>query len=346
MFLTDSYGFPAWFFEPASVQSPGSLGFANPSLQGTKHSELLAKCRALKGYCELERLDCKVECKQMVSAASLEKVIKSKVEGLGLKFDTATLSFPMYPGISVVAAHAYKTPLKTYAFFEDSKVCSLDLCKPGYLCSPGLEGFAGALGYSRMSLNFFTQYALALKRAVEMFAYLYQVDVDVKELRKILRTSTSAFRLRLKSAKVLPSGSLEEIRLMVRGLCVDSEGGLFVYLISPDIPEKGSKEEPCWIEDPLCTGEYVAVGVAGPNLNGLYEQIKTAIVRALVELAKQKGILLSEELVKKSLKGSFVNFKLVTRRVETRTKEVVSAKLVGIYKKDGLIYAGVVEVKR
>jgi hypothetical protein len=339
--------FPLWFYEPASINSPGSLGFANLHQKGKNFSILLAECRALKGLCEFQNWDCNLNCSSYQSFKNLKKHINKIAKLYNVKFQTFSFFSSFYTNIPIFVAHAYVRPIKTGKFAEEGDICSIEKCKPEYLCNSEIEGYAGVVSYSNVSFTFFDQYKLALKRALELFSYLYQTQVDGNELKKVLHSGFTSFRLHLKEYKVTPLGNLNSLRFIVRALCL-KDNGLYLFVISPDLRvKKRKKTEPCWIEDRFCLGKdrHIAVGVAGPNIGGFYFQLKKALVRALVELAKSKGIIINEELVRKQIQNQFTNFKLIFKNTKTHTKEVISARLVGIYKKGKLIFVGVEEVK-
>jgi hypothetical protein len=337
--------FPSWFYEPGSPEAPGALGFSNLTFKGEEHAKWLAKCRALQGLCEFENWNCKLTCNSYFSLKKLKKQVEKVANSYKIHFDTAKINLSAYEAIPVFVAYAYLKKVKNLQYIKDCYVCSIKKCKPSYLCNPSVEKYAGSIGCAEMSINFMKQYQLALKRAIELFGYLYQVEVDVKELKKVIKTNLSSFKLRLKKAKLTPSGRITSLRLMVRSICLNNDR-LYLYLISPDIIEKKVEySKPCWIENPYCLGKYVAVGRARPNINGYYAQVKQAIINALIELAKSKGTKIRVESIKKDIKGSFSKFKIVFQNVQTGVKQTVSARLIGIYQKGNIIYAGVMEVK-
>jgi hypothetical protein len=342
----ETHSLPSWFYEPGSIEAPGALGFANPSLKGEEHSRWLAKCRAVEGLCALQGWRCRLSCKDNISPKELKKQVEKVVRTHGLKFHTTTMSLSSYGSTPIYVAHAYQGESRRFTFVEDCPLCSPEDCRPSYLCNPAVERYAGSVGCAERAIRFMEQYRLAVRRAIELFAYLHQVDIDVHEFRKLIKTNLTSFKLRLREAKLTPTGNITALRFMVRSLCLRDER-LYVYLISPDMPQAAlDYDTPCWVNDPECLGGYVAVGSARPNINGYYAQVKQAIFRALIELAKSKEMQVSEETVKRSFSNSFVRFKIVARNVRTGVRQTVSARLVGIYQKGNTVYAGVMEVKR
>ncbi|NPA40522.1 MAG: hypothetical protein GXO57_08795 [Thermodesulfobacteria bacterium] len=339
-------GFPPWFYEPGDVGAPGALGFANLSFYGKTHSQLLARCRALKGLCEVKNWKCNLNCTYFKTKKELEKEVKKVVLIHKVKFDDFQTKLVFYESVPVFISHAYLKRLKSFKFVKDCKACSFKKCKPIYLCNPLVEGYAGSIGSSEISFNVLMQYQLALKRAIELFAYLNQVDVRVSEVKEIIRTNLSAFKLKLKEAKLTPFGKLNKIRLLVRSICINKNGRMYVYIISPDIKVRSVYyQTPCWLENRFCLGGYVAVGSARENINGFYAQVKQAVYNALIELAKSKGLKVKDQMLKITRIDSFGRFKLVFENTFTGTKQVIKAKLIGIYKKGNTVYAGVMEVK-
>ncbi len=339
--------FPWWFYEPSSLDAPGSLGFANLHFKGKNFSILLAKCRALKGLCDFQNWDCNLNCSPYQSFKNLKNSINKITKLHNVKFQTFSFFSSFYTDIPIFVAHAYVKQFKPGEFAREGKICSIEKCQPPYLCNSEIEGYAGVVSYSNVSFSFFDQYKLALKRALEIFGYLYQTEIDVKDFKKVLHSGWSSFKIHLKDYKITPLGALKSLRFTTRALCLKNNA-LFLFVISPDLKvQKANKKKPCWIENRFCLGKnrYVAVGIAGPNIGGFYFQLKTAIVRALMELAKSKGIKISEETIRKKIKDHFTRFTLIIRNTKTHTKEVISAKLVGIYKKGAILYAGVEEVK-
>ncbi len=340
---------PGWFFEPADPVHPGALGFANPSIQGENYSIILAKCRALNSLFNLESKKISLNCPepyQSISNKELKK-LKKKLEDVsvknGIKFKVKKIKLPLYSE-SVIAVYAYSKNNKKF-YLHSPKVCrcNMESCEPYFLCNLTLDGYAGSLGIAFRSFSFKSQYEIAVKRAVENFLYAYKARVYDKELIRFIHQGYTSFKLHLKEAIITPLGEKKDLRFVIRGLCMDKEGNLFVYVICPDIKvKKMYMKKPCWIENPMCLGEYVYVGIAGDNINGLKAQVSLALKRALIEMAKAKGVKISSVLLKRMDVDPFGVLQTVSGTTITNTEEKISAKIVGIYKKGGLLYIGII----
>ncbi len=341
-----SQNLPEWFFEPADIKNLGVLGFSNPSLLGENHSWLLAECYALKSYLSLIDSPYPLKCPLPSAYISKSKIKKfsnqldKKLKELGIKLERKKIFLPQYE-TTIFAVHLYKKPKSEYPYYKDSQLCSLENCKPEYLCNPSIEGYAGAVGIAFHSYKFSKQYEIALNRALDLFFYAYGSTVKAKEYKKVVNSGLTSFRLRLSHNIVTPSKKRDNLRFLVRGMCIDREGSLFVYLITPDIKVKKEKTEPCWINNPTCLGEHVYVGVAKPNIYGLKGQIQMALKRALINMAKSLGIEISSEIIRRKIKNPFGKIEFTYIDYKSQTIQKVSAYIIGIYKKGNLIFVGV-----
>ncbi len=340
---------PGWFFEPADINHPGALGFADPSIQGKDYSFFLAKCRALESLFNLENKKLLFSCplpSQSISSKELEKLqqkLKEFSSKEGINFETEEIKLPVYSE-KIFAAYAYREKKKKFHYFKEACECQLDKCEPKFLCNLTSEGYAGSLGIAFKSFSFKKQYEIAVKRAIESFLYAYRAEVENKELIKVIKRGYTSFRLHLKKAIVTPLGKKRELNFVLRALCMDKEGNLFVYVVCPDIKvKKLSVEKPCWIDNPWCLGDYVYVGIARENIEGLKGQIELALKRALIEMAKARGIKINSMIFKEIKRDPFGTFKIIYENTQTSTHEEISAKIVGIYKRNGILYVGVIE---
>jgi hypothetical protein len=176
---------PKWFFEPADVSHLGALGFSDKSFYGDDYSLFLAKCRAVYSLLNLENKNPPFFCPSQFQSLSSKsfKILKKKLENVSsqerIKFETREAKIPGYSS-KIFVAYAYKEKKKDFPYFEDAKICSLELCKPKYLCNPTVEGYAGSLGVAFRAPTFKEQYSIAVKRALDLFLYSYNAKVESK----------------------------------------------------------------------------------------------------------------------------------------------------------------------
>jgi hypothetical protein len=333
---------PLWFFEPADISGEGALGFAAESWKGSEYSLLLAKCRALKSYLlskgHRDNLRCPSQFDELTTKQieKLKKDLSEKIKKENLKFEFKVVKLNDYP-TKIFLAYVYKQKKISYPYALESFPCSLQRCQPSYLCDPLREGYLATIGVAPVSFSFQEQYSGAIRNAMENLLLLLNTKVELKESE--LKNSVlgfSSFYVYLNNSRVLPKKSSIPTRFVVRGICIDDEGNLFVYLIVPDLPVKKFHFSfpPCWVETPGCVREPLAVGVAKKGVGGIKTQLKVSLKKALTELAKIQGANVKEI--------DFEKGKTLYTGTVTETNQTVSSALVGVYlSKDGFLFTAV-----
>ncbi|OMH40076.1 hypothetical protein [Desulfurobacterium indicum] len=332
---------PPWFFEPGRPHFPGSVGFSNPCITEKKAFQL-AKKRALQSLCTTLNINCKTAIKSLKNKKPV-KLKNKKVTFLTYKYKN-----DRFVAGEIYAAFAgLKKPTPPFKYYKDCKNPSLQKCKPKWLCNYEIEGYAGAVGISNISSNFFDEYLYAVRDAVEKLALMYGISVNGTEIRKSIRTPLGAYKLSIKDFSFKATDH-PKINFLVRSMFVDKKGRLFVYVITPNIKKKPYPTingKPCWLIDPFCLKSkgYIYIGSAGENIFGIKAQIKKAIENALIQMAKSKGVEIDTERVTVRLN----NARWISLFTKENTTEVVKGELIGIYfSPSGTVFAGIAELKK
>jgi len=343
LIVSDVYAtdLPLWLFEPADVSKKGALGFAAESWKGDEYSLLLAKCRALRSYLLLKGHRDNIRCPSPFDELTteqlkqLEKEINEKAKEEKLKFISKIIKLKNYP-TRIFLAYAYTQERVSFSYASESFPCSLENCKPSYLCNPLSEGYLASIGVAPISFSFQKQYQGAIENAIENLFLLLDTEVALKELElKNSISGLSSFSIYLNDSKVLPKKGRNTIKLVVRGICIDAKGNLFVYLIAPDLPLKKFHFSipPCWIKEPGCVNKPLSVGIAKRSVGGIKTQIGISLRKAIVELAKIQGV--------NVIHFDFEKGKILHTGTMMETNHRISAALVGMYFDGNLLFTAI-----
>ncbi|WP_457567675.1 hypothetical protein [Desulfurobacterium sp.] len=333
---------PPWFFEPGRPNFPASVGFSNPCTT-EKQAFQLAKKRALKGLCTMLNTGCKAPIKSLEKGKAV--VLKNKkVTFLTYKYKDDRF----VAGETYAAFAGLKKPEPPFKYYNACLHPDLKKCKPPWLCNYQIEGYAGAVGISNISSNFFDEYIYAVRDGIEKLALMHGISINGTEIRKSIRTPLGVYKISIKNFSFNTPAKPGRINFIVRSMFVDKKGRLFVYIIAPSIKRKPYpviNGKPCWLTNPLCIKNkgYIYVGSARENISGIKAQIKKAIEAALIQMAKSKGVEIDTERISIKINNS----RWISLLTKEATSEIIRGELIGIYfSPTGNVFAAVAELKQ
>lgn len=277
---------PCWFNEPSPDGVIGSIGVAR-NLAARKGVPLLVgKRRAVAGLLPYINISLsEKELDQLISKGGKEIVLSDQVVHLGDNFiREGQLYQYAYIGSpsSIVKSCSVKTPSIP------------EKCEPQWFCSPSREGVGGVVGVSFRASSPSRQLQIAVNNGIKLLEYTYGVEVEGRERYIRGRNQSNAssdivgtMRLSIRNLDVRKNKERlpDTIRIYIKEQRLVGEN-LFVWLVSPDLPDYPSPVNLEWIHSP---GTHGAVGIAGKAVL-LSRQIDIAVQKGVAELAKLKGI--------------------------------------------------------